>query len=100
MFRAGYRLFVTPRTPDSYSSCHGSEYLLSFIVEIEGYRARIERDRDGILHGRVLGMEEMVYFKAPTARLIETRFASALETYFEMCKQKGVEPLKPNGPSF
>ena len=73
---------------------------MSFLVELEGYRARVERDRDGTLHGRVLELEELVYFKAATMRVLESRFAKALETYFENCKQRGVEPRKPGGPSF
>ena len=73
---------------------------MSFIVELEGYRARVERDKEGILHGRVLEMEDTVYFKAATARMIETKFASALQHYFEMCKQRGVEPRKPTPHSF
>ena len=73
---------------------------MSFIVEIEGYRARVERDREGMLHGRVLEMEDRVYFKAATIRMVETKFANALQTYFEMCKQKGVEPKKPTPHSF
>ena len=73
---------------------------MSFIVEIEGYRARIERDKDGILHGRVLEMEDLVYFKAATIRMVESKFAQAIQTYFEMCKQKGVEPRKPTPHSF
>ena len=91
---------VTRSTPDSFLSCHGRERLVSFIVEIEGYRARIERDREGMLHGRVLEMEDLVYFKAPTMRLVESKFANALQLYFEMCKQKGVEPRKPSPHSF
>ena len=73
---------------------------MSFIVEIEGYRARVERDRDGILHGRVLEMEELVYFKAATIRMVETKFARAIEAYLEMCKQRGVEPRKPGAHAF
>jgi predicted HicB family RNase H-like nuclease len=73
---------------------------MSFVVEIEGYRARVERGHDGMLYGRVLEMEDLVYFKAATQRLVETKFAKALEMYFEMCKQRGIEPRKPMGPRF
>ena len=73
---------------------------MSFIVEIDGYRARVERTRDGILHGRVLEMEDLVYFKAATMRMVEAKFAQAIQTYFESCKQKGVEPRKPTPRSF
>jgi len=73
---------------------------MSFVVEIEGYRARVERANDGTLHGRVLEMEDLVYFKAATMRMVETKFAKAIETYLENCKQRGVDPQKPVGPSF
>jgi len=72
----------------------------SFVIEIEGYRARVERDREGILHGRAIEMEEVLYFKASTMRMVETRFAKAIEAYLENCKQRGVEPQKPVGPAF
>jgi Uncharacterized protein encoded in hypervariable junctions of pilus gene clusters len=74
--------------------------MASFLVELEGYRARVERDRDGTLYGRVLEMEEIIQFRAPTIRLLETRFARALETYFSLCRENGVEPKKPSGLVF
>jgi predicted HicB family RNase H-like nuclease len=72
----------------------------SFLVELEGYRARIERERDGTLRGRVLEMEEIIHFRASTMRMVETKFAHALESYFVYCREKGIEPRKPAGPSF
>ena len=74
--------------------------MLSFLVEMEGYRARIERDRDGVLHGRVIEIEETIYYRALTIRMIERKFAMALEAYFDRCKQLGVEPSKPIPSSF
>ena len=67
----------------------------SFLVELEGYRARIERERDGTLRGRVLEMEEIIHFRASTMRMIEIKFAHALEAYFAECREKGIEPRKP-----
>lgn len=69
--------------------------MLPFLVEFEGYRARVERDRDGMLYGRVIGLNEIITFKAPTFRMVETRFAKALGAYFSRCEQKGVKPDKP-----
>jgi predicted HicB family RNase H-like nuclease len=69
--------------------------MLEYLIEVEGYRAKIERSRDGMLYGRVLGLEEIVNFKAPTIRVVERQFAQALEAYFERCKQRGIEPSKP-----
>ena len=45
--------------------------MLSLLYEIEGYRARVERDREGILHGRVIEIEEVITFKAISIRLVE-----------------------------
>lgn len=69
--------------------------MIDFMIEFEGYRARVERARDGMLYGRVIGLEEIINFKAPTMRVVERQFAKALEAYFERCKMRGVEPEKP-----
>jgi predicted HicB family RNase H-like nuclease len=69
--------------------------MIDYLVEVEGYRARVERARDGMLYGRVIGLEEIINFKAPTMRVVERQFAKALEAYFERCKMRGVEPEKP-----
>ena len=69
--------------------------MINQLIEFEGYRARIERARDGMLYGRVLGLEEIVNFKAPTMRVVERQFIKTLEAYFERCKQRGIDPEKP-----
>ena len=74
--------------------------VLSFLVEMEGYRARVDRDKDGILHCRVIEISETIYFRATTVRMIERKFAQALESYFDRCKQAGVDPEKPVPTSF
>ena len=74
--------------------------MVPFLVEIEGYRARVERDRDGTLWGRVIEIDEVITFKASTMRVVETRFAKALSAYFERCLQKGIPPQKPAPKGF
>ena len=74
--------------------------MLSFLLEFEGYRARIERDREGVLHGRVIEIDEPIYFKALTIRVVERKFAMALEAYFDRCRQLGVDPEKPTPGSY
>ena len=69
--------------------------MINQLIEFEGYRARIERAKDGMLYGRVLGLEEIINFRAPTMRVVERQFIKALESYFERCKQRGIEPEKP-----
>ncbi|MGK2963011.1 MAG: type II toxin-antitoxin system HicB family antitoxin [Gemmatimonadaceae bacterium] len=74
--------------------------MLSLLYEIEGYRARVERDRDGVLHGRVIEIDDVITFKAQTIRVVERNFARALEAYFERCRQLGKEPQAPGPTSF
>lgn len=69
--------------------------MVPFLVEIEGYRARVERDRDGTLWGRVIEIDDVITFKASTMRVVESRFAKALGAYFERCLQQGIKPQKP-----
>ena len=69
--------------------------MIDQMIELEGYRARIERARDGMLYGRVIGLEEIINFNAQTMRVVERQFAKALEAYFERCRLRGVEPEKP-----
>ena len=49
----------------------------------------------GVLHGRVIEINEIITFKATTFRMAETKFARALQAYFTRCRQSGVEPEKP-----
>ena len=69
--------------------------MASFLIENAGYRARVERSNDGMLHGRVIELDECINFRAATVGVITRRFAMALEAYFDRCKQLGVEPEKP-----
>ena len=74
--------------------------MIQSILEIEGYYAKLERERDGMIYGRVMGLEEIINFKAVTIRIAERQFALALESYFERCKQRGIEPEKPRALGF
>jgi predicted HicB family RNase H-like nuclease len=74
--------------------------MLSLLYELEGYRARVERDREGVLHGRVIEIDATITFKAQTMRLVERNFARALEAYFERCRLLGTEPEQPNPLGF
>ena len=41
------------------------------LIEFEGYFARVERARDGILYGRVIGLEEVIHFKGAFGRRVD-----------------------------
>ena len=72
-----------------------SQLVLPFLIEVEGYRARVERTRDGVLHRRVIELNEEITFKATSFRMVETKFTRALQTYFSLCEQQGTEAEKP-----
>lgn len=74
--------------------------MIDAIIEFEGYRARVQRSRDGMLYGRVIGLEEVINFRAPTLRVFERQFAKAIEAYFDRCRVQGIEPEKPVSPGF
>lgn len=60
------------------------------------YIAKLEVDaEEGILHGRVLNISDIVSFQGKTVREAEQEFRKAVDTYIETCKQKGKEPEKP-----
>lgn len=67
----------------------------SYLIEFEGYRARVERDREGILHGRVIELDEVITFKAISFRMVESKFQKALVGYFARCEKMGVKPELP-----
>ena len=69
--------------------------MINQLIEFEGYRATLERGTDGMLYGKILGLKEVVNFKAPTMRVAERQFIRALEAYIERCHQRGIEPEKP-----
>jgi predicted HicB family RNase H-like nuclease len=74
--------------------------MLPFLIEHEGYRARIERDRDGTVHGRVIDIDEVITFKAISIRMIESKFVKALQAYFYRCEQRGIKPEEPKSTGF
>ncbi len=60
------------------------------------YIAKLEVDaEEGILHGRVLNISDVVAFQGKTVREAEQEFRKAVDAYIETCKQKGKEPAKP-----
>jgi predicted HicB family RNase H-like nuclease len=72
----------------------------SYLVEFEGYRARVERDREGILHGRVIDLQEVITFKAISFRMVESKFQLALLQYFSRCEKIGIKPEAPKSTGF
>lgn len=62
----------------------------------KGYTARYEFDEDeGVLHGRVDGIRDIVSFVAETVEDLEREFQISVDVYLEFCAERGCEPNRP-----
>lgn len=52
--------------------------------------------KDGIFHGKILGIRDMVYFQADSAKDIESEFRKAVDDYWAFCAEVGKEPQTAN----
>ena len=62
----------------------------------KGYTARYEYDRDeGVLHGHVDGIKDIVSFVSETLEGLEREFRTSVDVYLEVCAGDGREPERP-----
>lgn len=62
----------------------------------KGYTARIDfDDRDNILVGRLLGIQDIIGFHADNVDALRTAFEEAVEDYLDVCEKIGKSPEKP-----
>ena len=64
-------------------------------MEYKGYTARIDGEEDGILHGRVDGIRDVVTFEAKDLDAIEREFQISVDVYLDWCTERGREPNRP-----
>ena len=65
-------------------------------LEYKGYRGRYDLDQDeGVLHGRVDGIRDIVTFVADTEDELEREFRISVDDYLEWCAEDGDEPNRP-----
>ena len=50
---------------------------------------------DSILHGHVLGINDVISFEGSSVAELEQDFKAAIDDYFETCRKIGKEPEKP-----
>ena len=55
---------------------------------------------DGICHGKILFIEDLVTYEAETVRLLEKEFHSAVDDYLQTCADVGKSPDKPCSGTF
>jgi predicted HicB family RNase H-like nuclease len=67
----------------------------------EGYDGSVEYSaEDRILHGRILGIRDMVTFEGTDIASLERNFAAAVNEYLSFCKEQGKEPAQPFSGTF
>ena len=65
-------------------------------MTFKGYTARIEfDDRDNILVGRLLGIQDIIGFHADNVTDLRAVFEESVDDYLEACEQVGKSPEKP-----
>jgi predicted HicB family RNase H-like nuclease len=75
--------------------------MMDNVFKYKGYVGSIEYDdRDKILHGRVLGISDVISYEGGSVAELEEDFRNALESYFEGCREVGKEPEKPFSGKF
>ena len=55
---------------------------------------------DKMLHGRVLGIRDMISYGGTTVRQLEKNFRDSVDEYLAMCRETGKVPDKPFKGSF
>lgn len=65
-------------------------------MSYKGYSARVEYDdEDGLLVGRIAGIEDGVGFHADNVADLRAAFHEAVDDYIETCAKTGKAPQKP-----
>lgn len=74
---------------------------MSNILKYKNYWAVVEFDaEDGVLHGRVDGISDLVTFECESVTEVKKEFESAVDDYEAFCKEVGKEPEKAYSGSF
>ena len=67
----------------------------------KGYTARVAYDDSvGVLHGRVLGIRDVISFEATNVRDLKRAFRNSLDEYLAFCEEDGVSPERPFSGEF
>ena len=62
-------------------------------LEHKGYFGSVEySSRDGLLHGKVIGINDLVTYEGDSVKELKTAFEGSVEDYLHTCKELGKEP--------
>lgn len=72
------------------------------MMEYKGYSGQITAldDRQGILHGEVVGIEDVVTFQGKNAAEIVQAFHDSVDDYLAFCEERSEKPEKPFSGKF
>ena len=71
------------------------------IHEYKGYLTKIEySSEDGVLFGKVEGINDLILFESESVYEIENKFHEAVDEYLDYCKENHIHPNKSYKGSF
>jgi predicted HicB family RNase H-like nuclease len=74
---------------------------MSTTLQHRGYDGSVEYSaEDKMLHGRFLGIRDMISYGGSSVRAIEKNFRDAVDEYLEFCEKRGKTPNTPFKGSF
>lgn len=66
-------------------------------MNYKGYTAHVEvDDEDGVVHGWVDGIRDVVTFEADNLADLEREFRISVDDYIKLCARNGVAPETPH----
>lgn len=74
---------------------------MSKVFEYKGFQGTAECSvEEGVLHGKILHITDLVDYNADTLADLKTEFEAAVDDYLELCAELGCEPSKPASGTF
>ncbi len=71
------------------------------IMEIDGYKAKIEYDPElDQFRGEILGLNGVADFYGKNPTSLRKEFKNSLKVFLEVCKEKGIIPIKEYSGKF
>lgn len=71
------------------------------IMTVDGYQAKIEYDPDlDQFRGEILGLNGGADFYGKNPRELRSEFKKSLQTFLEVCAEKGIEPRRSYSGKF
>lgn len=72
------------------------------MIEYKGYTGRVTAidETTGVLHGEVMGINDVVTFEGTTAEDLVTAFRESVDDYLEFCKTRSETPDRPYSGKF